>query len=1220
MAHPQTSWIGQTLAGRYQIDAQLGQGGMSVVYKATDPNLRRNVAVKLIHSHLSSDAEFVRRFEQEAAAVAQLRHPNIIQVHDFDHDGDVYFMVLEYVPGETLYARLKAMNEAGHVLPIAETIRIMATVCDAVAYAHRRNMIHRDLKPANVMLNPVGEPILMDFGVAKMLGETHHTAEGDLIGTVSYMAPEQARGERPDERADIYSLGVMLFEMATGRRPFEANTAVTIMMKHLTEPVPDVRQINKAVPSALVNVIEKALAKSPADRYQSAADMATALRGIEQSPPTVSVRAPTTQARQETAVSSRTAVPRRLPLMLGAAAVLGILAIVFLVIAPRGGDGSLPSAEGMIQIDEGVYLVGLDATDSDHAPTQQVKLDRFWIDTYEVTNQQYAAFLSATNAPPPPDWPEGKLPPGHEQLPLQGVTWDQANRYCEWAGKRLPSEAEWEVAARGPEGLLFPWGNDEKTVELPRRGTYPVGSVSGNRSLYGAFDMAGNVWEWVGDTYAPVAEGNRVLRGGTNDFLKDMAFRLQGDPNVPSMIATAGIRCAAPQVAGAAAVPTTVRSVHTELAEGVLYQDDFTDPASGWPDAEQGEYKFGYHPQSFYHLQVSAPNDRLIVAHDEVFDDFIAETNVLVDHTDTGQGDYRYGLALRRTGNAYYAFLISPRTNSWQIAKSSLDGVTVLNQGPIESLRGLQKAPDLLSVEAVGQAFAFRINGQSVAQFTDPDYSSGQVGFIVETVDETLAHIHFADITIRKADAAAALFEDTFVDPNSGWPNIEGDGFFFGYHPPDYYHVEVNKPNAASTVFRGLFFTDFTAEANVLVDHTDSDTGAFRYGLAFRRSGDRYYAAVISPRSQNWQVLKRSGSDTTVLAEGSITSLRGLDKTADRLRVDAGGSTFTFSINDVPVAQVADSEFVDGEIGFVAETVDETLAHVHYDSLTIRNVEPVEIANLPTPTPTATPAPIPIPQGMALIPAGYFLMGSTTGQANETPEHPVLLDAFYMDLFEVSNAQYHECVQAGDCGQSVRRNSFTHAGYRDDKRFDNYPVIGVTWDQAIAYCAWAGKRLPTEAEWEYAASGPDNRTWPWGDAFDANLSAASAPDVQPVDNYPDGASPFGVFNMAGNVTEWVADVYSQSFYADAPASNPLNTGGGDTRIFRGGSFANRRAEFYTTSRRFINDRGYNDVDIGFRCARDASEVNASAPAGERQELATQFCKVYAAYKPDATCP
>jgi hypothetical protein len=253
---------------------------MSAVYKATDPNLRRQVAIKLIHPHLASTQEFVSRFEEEAAAVAQLRHPNIIQVFDFSHDNNVYYMVLEFLPGESLEQRLRRLNGERQRMPLAEVTGTMVKICHAVGYAHSRGMIHRDLKPANVMIMPNGEPILMDFGIVKMLGGDTQTATGGLIGTVAYMAPEQIRGERADPRTDIYALGVMLFEMISGQRPFQGDSAPATMMMHLTQPVPDIRTLNQATPAALVRIVEKALAKSPADRFQTTHELAAALQTV----------------------------------------------------------------------------------------------------------------------------------------------------------------------------------------------------------------------------------------------------------------------------------------------------------------------------------------------------------------------------------------------------------------------------------------------------------------------------------------------------------------------------------------------------------------------------------------------------------------------------------------------------------------------------------------------------------------------------------------------------------------------------------------------------------------------------------------------------------------------------------------------------------------------------------------------------------------------------
>jgi serine/threonine protein kinase len=346
------------LNGRYRIEAPLGQGGMSAVYRATDPNLRRTVAIKLIHSHLASDPEFVRRFEEEAAAVARLRHPNIIQVFDFNHDGATYYMVLEYLPGHTLLEKLEQANQQRQLLSLTETLSIMVPLCEAVAYAHQQGMIHRDLKPANVMINPQGQPILMDFGIAKIVGGESMTATGGVIGTVAYMSPEQIRGQKPDNRADIYALGIILYQMISGRLPFQGENTAATMMQHLNAPVPDARQFNQTVPAALVAVIQKALTKEAAQRYQSAAEMAMALRQITgdaaatrftSAPPTVpNQQRPTTgpvQTRPQTGPfvqSMGTMAPstgpaptaaKRPTWMIPAAAALGILILLVCIVA-----------------------------------------------------------------------------------------------------------------------------------------------------------------------------------------------------------------------------------------------------------------------------------------------------------------------------------------------------------------------------------------------------------------------------------------------------------------------------------------------------------------------------------------------------------------------------------------------------------------------------------------------------------------------------------------------------------------------------------------------------------------------------------------------------------------------------------------------------------------------------------------------------------------------
>jgi serine/threonine protein kinase len=272
------SWIGHSLSGRYQIEGLLGQGGMSSVYKATDPNLKRVVAIKLIHPHLSNDTQFIQRFEEEAAAVASLRHPNIVQVYDFNSDQGIYYMVLEFVPGETLHDRLQRLSGLKLKLPIDEAIKITLNMCDALGYAHQRGMIHRDIKPANIMLDIYGQAILMDFGIVKIIGGTSHTATGAVLGTARYISPEVIRSEPADQRSDIYSLGITLYEMLSGQAPFQSDSAMTLMMMHLNDPVPDPRSLRADLPTGLVNILLKSLEKDRAKRYQSVAELATDLK------------------------------------------------------------------------------------------------------------------------------------------------------------------------------------------------------------------------------------------------------------------------------------------------------------------------------------------------------------------------------------------------------------------------------------------------------------------------------------------------------------------------------------------------------------------------------------------------------------------------------------------------------------------------------------------------------------------------------------------------------------------------------------------------------------------------------------------------------------------------------------------------------------------------------------------------------------------------------
>ena len=263
------SFIGKTI-GKYQIVEHLGRGGMAEVYKAYQPALDRYVAVKLMHAFLSDDADFLGRFQREARAVASLRHPNIVQVYDFDVTDGIYYMVMEFIDGDTLKNRLQELANKNEKMQLEEALRITRGVASALAYAHKRDMVHRDVKPANVMLNQENQVILTDFGIAKILSGPQYTASGAMIGTPAYMSPEQGLGKAGDARSDIYSLGTMLFQMATGQLPYDADTPLAVVLKHVNDPMPIPSRLNPSLPTDVERVIFKAMAKNPDDRYQTA--------------------------------------------------------------------------------------------------------------------------------------------------------------------------------------------------------------------------------------------------------------------------------------------------------------------------------------------------------------------------------------------------------------------------------------------------------------------------------------------------------------------------------------------------------------------------------------------------------------------------------------------------------------------------------------------------------------------------------------------------------------------------------------------------------------------------------------------------------------------------------------------------------------------------------------------------------------------------------------
>jgi eukaryotic-like serine/threonine-protein kinase len=266
------------MLGPYQIVSVIGQGGMGTVYEAIQPRLNRRVAIKVLPEYLAQDGDFVQRFQREATTAASLQHPNILTIYDVGQEGNLHYIVMQLLEGCTL----AQVIEREKVLPFSRAARIISQVASALDYAHQHDLVHRDVKPSNIFVSPSDHATLMDFGIVKALSGTRLTRTGVTIGTPEYMSPEQVEGQPLDHRSDLYSLGVVLYQMVAGRVPFVADTPNSVLYAHVHKPPVPPSQLNSSIVQPVEAVVLKALAKDPLARYQSGAQMAAALNAAVQ--------------------------------------------------------------------------------------------------------------------------------------------------------------------------------------------------------------------------------------------------------------------------------------------------------------------------------------------------------------------------------------------------------------------------------------------------------------------------------------------------------------------------------------------------------------------------------------------------------------------------------------------------------------------------------------------------------------------------------------------------------------------------------------------------------------------------------------------------------------------------------------------------------------------------------------------------------------------------
>ncbi len=604
-----------TKIGKYTISGELGKGGMGIVYRGLDPYIGRTVAIKTIRLDMlrqdGGKEEVLKRFIREAQAAGNLSHPNIVTIYDVGEHEDLIYIAMEYIEGHSL----ESLMQQDRPFTLDEVVRLFDQLASALDCAHQKGIVHRDIKPANILVGPELKVSIVDFGIARTSASTM-TQTGMLMGTPRYMSPEQIAGKKVDNRADIFSLGAILYELLTRHNPFEGESITTVIYKIMHADIEPLSDFNKQLPPGLEDVVRKALARDADARYRTCGELQAALkncvmpRPVE---PTVIASVPRPHESQQInpAAPSPRGTRNRTLLFVVLGGIIGVLAVIMAVIVlsgrkgtsptttggavaqpleppsgsdaaaadaasgdsggdgsgeavPAGADAELPPAGSgaaaidaatpprvpvlgkdaakdstpapvseeapsvyvrpnrqgyleevlfnntvMVQVPAGYFTIGSPKGegDDDEHPAHRVFISGFWLGKTEVTFAQYDAFCQETSRRLPND--EGW---GRGSRPVINVTWEDASAYCRWLaqktgrGFRLPTEAEWEKAARE----RYPWGKKDPGPTLVNMKdqndgfafSAPVGSFPAGASHYGHLDMAGNVWEWTADWYA----------------------------------------------------------------------------------------------------------------------------------------------------------------------------------------------------------------------------------------------------------------------------------------------------------------------------------------------------------------------------------------------------------------------------------------------------------------------------------------------------------------------------------------------------------------------------------------------------------------------------------------------------------------------------------------------------------------------------------------------
>ena len=1288
--------IGSQL-GQYQLTEVIRRGGMATVYKAYQESLDRYVAVKVLFH--SQDPQFVARFQREARAIAHLQHPNILPIFDSGEQDGLLYLVLQYVEqGMTL------SDLVGQPMEPVPALRLMVHVLGALEYAHERGIVHRDIKPANILMPAPSWPMLADFGIAKLLTESDNpnlTAQGMIIGTAAYVAPEQVLGMPIDRRTDLYSAGIVLYEMITGRVPFDRGTPIVVATKQAYEAPPAPREINPDLPPVVEAVVLRALEKSPANRFQTAAEMATELERVAR-------HLSRTGGRNDVSVLYRAGVGA-LEAGRWDEAILRLRQVVRLdpgyedaselleaaeavqrqqqaapAPPPQAAVAEPPAAEGVLTV-PGLApapaappeeIVAPEAAPPEEvaapeaappeelappeaappeelAPPEAAPPEELAapdaapeeVVTPEAPPEELvgpeapppappvamAEAAPPVLSPPPEAAPPGEMveaaPPGEivEAAPpeaaLAAVT-DAAPVEAEipvaMEETAPPDAAGPPVAEAAPEPAPPPAARRPRRA--PRRapravppaeppasaGVVPGPEIAPEAPVVPEPGPAGAPTMQAAEqpappvVAAPAAEVVPALEVPAA-VAAPAALPLEAIAPTPEVPAALPVEAAAPPVEPAAARPGAEIQPADAEPEAMAPAPPAAAPAAEVPDLPPAPVApLAWRAPDVPPVAAEPPGGAAAPVEPAPPPGPPAGVAPLVGPAAADAPPRRLEQAApvpaapagqRRISPiligaivavllllAGAAFLFRPPAPPAAPTPTTLPAtliVTVPSEAPATTAPALTAPPTEAAPATAATVVAAADTATAVPLTPTPSPVAGAAAPSPAGTRRLQTGFDLLPAIAPEYDAYASLSSSGLENDID---NLNTAGSTAGFQNPGTYRIALDGANQSRAVALARFaYSAFSVQIDLADASEAAAAGNLGQGVVVReRDHDHFYAVLLNARNGQYAVRKLDGADHwSDLVPWTASPLIHPRGTANQLRVDGAGDAFTVYLNDALLAHFSDGAYPSGMLGFIGTNLDATKSVFDFDNLSIWSSDPAG--------PAAT---LDANRGMIRIPGGEFIMGWYAKPDEQA--HMVDVPNFYIDATEVTNKAYKQCVAAGKCTPpAAAAPSDPRPNYFQQAQFDSYPVVDVSWTQALAYCTWANKRLPTEAEWEKAASWDlataAKAIWPWADnRYDPKrlTSGESNPDyTTAVRQF--GPELNGTFDMAGNVREWTSSLKKAYPYNAADGREDLRAPG--ERVYRGGSWDQTWGKARTFARESAAP-GFHANEIGFRCA------------------------------------